>query len=253
MCTLAVFRNVTPRWPLVVAANRDEFYARPTAAPGPLDAPRGVVAGRDLEAGGTWLGLATAGRPFVAALLNRREADQPARPTAPGQRSRGLLCMDVLAAPDLDAAVQVARGLDASDYAGFNLVLAEPGRALVIDNRRGLWTTELEEGLAVLTNLDVNDPRCPRLAGATRLFEEALPGLVAASDTREVADALAPCLGAHQAGNRDGRVDPFAQLCVHTGSYGTRSSSVVVFTADGSAAWYHADGAPCQVAFHRAW
>src|SRR5881409_2866861 len=91
VCTLAAFVRIFPAWPLVVAANRDEFLARPATAPQLLreEAPR-AVGGRDLTAGGTWLGVAETG--VVAGILNRRTSTPPDA----SYRSRGLLCLDLL-------------------------------------------------------------------------------------------------------------------------------------------------------------
>ena len=80
MCTLAVFRDVSTTLPLVVAANRDEFLDRPTDLPGLLDVLPRVVAGRDRQAGGTWLGARARDGALVAGLLNRRPADAGAGP-----------------------------------------------------------------------------------------------------------------------------------------------------------------------------
>ena len=98
MCTLLFAWQVDPALPLTVAANRDEFYARPTAAAtrwarehtADGTAPE-VAAGRDLEAGGTWLGVTREGR--FAALTNVRE---PFVPTPRGARSRGELVAEFL-------------------------------------------------------------------------------------------------------------------------------------------------------------
>ena len=82
MCLIVVGWRVHPDYPLVVAANRDEFYRRPTAFAGFwADAPD-ILGGRDLEAGGTWLGITRAGR--FAAVTNVREPG-----AAPGRHSRG--------------------------------------------------------------------------------------------------------------------------------------------------------------------
>lgn len=89
MCLIVVGWRVHPDYPLVVAANRDEFYARPTAALSRWpDAPE-IIGGRDLEAGGTWLGISEAGR--FAAVTNVREPGM-----APGKLSRGALTRQFL-------------------------------------------------------------------------------------------------------------------------------------------------------------
>ena len=61
MCTMILLKGVHPKWPLVVAANRDEFYSRPTAGPQRLVSDPVVFGGKDLQAGGTWLGVTPRG------------------------------------------------------------------------------------------------------------------------------------------------------------------------------------------------
>ena len=92
MCTLAIYFRVFPDYPVVVAANRDEFLDRPALAPTALgDRPR-IVGGKDLRASGTWLGINQHG--LIAGLLNRRIAETG--PNDDKLRSRGLLCLDAL-------------------------------------------------------------------------------------------------------------------------------------------------------------
>ena len=85
MCTLAIYFQMTDDYPIVIAANRDEYLDRPAAKPTTLCARPHVVGGKDLRAGGTWLGVNEYG--LVAGLLNRR-TEAPPNPDA---RSRGLL------------------------------------------------------------------------------------------------------------------------------------------------------------------
>ena len=248
MCTLAVFRELHARYPLVVAANRDEFYARPTLAPALLEEPAGVQAGIDLEAGGTWLGLRRVPRPMIAGLLNRRLESFPPEPRSAEQRSRGLLCLDALAEESLERALAGVQAQDLGRYQSFNLLLADAGRAVVVDNAsgQGLRITELGRGLSVLTGLDVNDPRCPRLASAVPRFEE-VAGIIEAGATAEaIREAVGRVLGDHgPSSDPDGR-DPFARLCVHTEEFGTRSSSLFLVGDDGSVRSFYADGPPCR-------
>ena len=104
VCTLAAFVGAFPAWPLVVAANRDEYLARPATPPALLreTAPR-AFGGRDLAAGGTWLGVAETG--LVAGMLNRRSTTPP----DPACRSRGQLCLDLLGCATAAAAAATSR------------------------------------------------------------------------------------------------------------------------------------------------
>ena len=103
MCTLALVSRVWPDTPLLIAANRDELLGRPAAPPGPLAVlPRRAFGPRDLQAGGTWLGLNDAG--VFAGLTSRMGA----RHGGP-RRSRGLLLLDALRADSASRAAEAAR------------------------------------------------------------------------------------------------------------------------------------------------
>src|SRR5437016_3930631 len=109
MCTLAIYFRVFREYPVVIAANRDEFFARPTIGPTVIARNPEVVGGKDLQAGGTWLGINDRG--IVAGLLNRR-SDLPARPDA---HSRGLLCLQALSHASVDEAMQWAGSQNGAD------------------------------------------------------------------------------------------------------------------------------------------
>lgn len=117
MCLIAFALQTRPGLPLLLAANRDEFFARPTAPLHRWALPAGgeVLAGRDLRDGGTWLGVSLTGR--VAMLTNVRSAQ-----AAPGLRSRGELATRWLSGQALDA---LRAELDPQAYGGFNLVVGE--------------------------------------------------------------------------------------------------------------------------------
>jgi len=123
MCLLALAYEVHPRHRLVVAANRDEFRQRPTAALHRWEENPTILAGRDLLAGGTWLGVSETGR--FAAITNYRDPREPRRETSRGELVGNFLAGDRPAADYLEGLA--ARG---GDYSGFNL--------LVMD-RTGLW------------------------------------------------------------------------------------------------------------------
>ena len=128
MCLIVVGWRVHPDYPLVVAANRDEFYARPTASLARWpDAPE-VIGGLDLEAGGTWLGITATGR--FAAVTNVREPGM-----AKGARSRGALTRSFLTAES--TAEEYASKLDGAQYSGFNLLLSDGNTLVYCSNRDG--------------------------------------------------------------------------------------------------------------------
>ena len=120
MCLIVLAWKSHPRWRLLLAANRDEFHARPAA---PLahwpDEAAGLAGGRDLRSGGTWMGIGGSGR--AAVITNVRDPR-----AASGGPSRGALVADYLAGAGTSAAGQIGQlAASAGDYAPFNLLLAD--------------------------------------------------------------------------------------------------------------------------------
>jgi uncharacterized protein with NRDE domain len=249
MCTLAIYRNLSPQLPLLVAANRDEFLARPSEPPCLRRKSPMLIAGLDLQAGGTWLGCNLDGEPLVAGLLNRRLAGAVA-PIASGARSRGLLCMQALETGSVDRALAAIGREDLSRYGPFNLLLAEPHRAVVVaSGGEASALTELAGGMSVLTNLDVNDPRCPRLANAMPRFAAVGEAVRSGRTMTGVVRALRAVLGSHESRIDPDDASPLARVCVHTPTYGTRSSSIIAVDGRGHVRYFHAEGPPCRVPF----
>ena len=127
MCTLAIYFKVFPDYPVVIAANRDEYLARPALAPTTLLEHPHVVGGKDVQANGTWLGINQYG--LVAGLLNRRRANYG--DPNPALRSRGLLCLDALRHKTAAEAAAFVRGQRGTDYNAFNLLVASREEAFV--------------------------------------------------------------------------------------------------------------------------
>ena len=167
MCTLVILRRPEHRWPVLLGANRDEMIDRPSRAPGRHwpDRPE-VVAGLDLLAGGSWLGINDWG--LVAAVLNREGSLGP----APGRRSRGELVLEALDHAAAAAAAAALSELDPAAYRTFNLIVA--------DARDGFWLRHaggarvelhpLKEGLSMIAAGDIDDLRTRRLALAMPAF-----------------------------------------------------------------------------------
>lgn len=244
MCTLAIYFKVFPQHPVVIAANRDEFLERPATPPTTLANDPHTVGGKDLQAGGTWLGINSYG--LVAGLLNRAS---PAGPN-PALRSRGLLCMDALRYAYVADAENHLRGCRGSDYNNFNLLVASRDDAMVAYNRGGeLEIARLAPGPHLLTNLDVNDFECPRISRAWSQFASLAdePGLD--TDPERLRMRLGEMLADHstQLDPRSGRPN---SLCLHLDSYGTRSSSVIILgKARADVKHWFAPGPPCTTAY----
>jgi len=243
VCTLAVYHRVFPARPLVVAANRDEYLDRAAAPPVLLrSAPPRAVGGRDLVAGGTWLGVGETG--LVAGLLNRRSG----MPPDPACRSRGLLCLDMLGSRTAEEAAARVAAEPAGRYNPFNLLVADPRDAFVAAQGVGdaPAVTRLPPGLHLLTNLEVNDPTCPRIAASHGKFCDAGDAFARDGDEAAFVARLQTVLADHETA-----LDPRGpgSLCVHVDTFGTRSSSVIVVPPEGHGArCFFADGPPCRTA-----
>ncbi len=239
MCTLALYTRAAAGLPLLVAANRDEFLDRATAAPRVLSHDPWVVAGQDLVAGGTWLGLN--GRGLVVGLLNRRSVAPP----DPSLESRGILCLRALQCESLEEVELLLAGERGDRYNPFTLLVATAARAVVgVPNQEVIEVRHLAPGLHLLTNLEVDDPTCPRIAKSHQLFGEI------DSSMFESRESLLPSLR-RILSNHSTQLDPRSleqdnALCIHRGPYGTRSSTVIVLPSAAAPEYWHADGAPCE-------
>ncbi|MEO5661127.1 MAG: NRDE family protein, partial [Polaromonas sp.] len=189
MCLVAFAINRSARWPLVIAANRDEFFSRPTLPLARWQTPAGqaIISGRDLQAGGTWLGISPGGR--VAFLTNVREG-QP----LDAQRSRGELVTRWLEASG--NASDFALALDGPAYGGFNLVLGDfqTDSWSWMTNRHGAASTlhaqPLAPGVYALSNAALNTP-WPKTTALQNALADALPAQNAAALQARLWTALA--------------------------------------------------------------
>ena len=226
MCTLVLLRRPDHRWPLLLAANRDEMAKRPSAPPGRhwADRPE-VVAGLDRTAGGSWLGMNDHG--LVAAILNRRGSLGPAA----DKRSRGELVLEALDHADALAAAEALAELNPAAYRSFNLVVA--------DNRDAYWiknpndgspakTVEIRPvppGLSMLTAYDLNDPESPRIARHRADFERAAAPHPERGDWQSWQAILARSAAGDPASG------PEAAMTVDLGEFQTVSSSLIALPA----------------------
>ncbi|MCC6848252.1 MAG: NRDE family protein [Deltaproteobacteria bacterium] len=240
MCTLAIYVRSLPGFPLVIAANRDEFLDREATGPALLATAPRAVGGRDLRAGGTWLAISADG--VVAGILNRRTGDWP----VPTRRSRGELPLAALAAGSAGAARPVIGALRADAYNAFNLLVADREEAWVAQNHGDdMRVTRLAPGLHLVSNLDVDDPTCPKLARSHVRFAAAGEAFVRVRDVVALRTALHAIVADHALALDPRLPDALGAICVHAGPFGTRSSSLLLL--DDAGRWEHwfADGPPC--------
>lgn len=261
MCLLVCAWRVVPGYPLLVLANRDEFYARPTAPLGRWSLAGGpeLLAGRDLQGGGTWLGVR--GRRF-AALTNVREPGVPVPSAAPsrGELVPGFLGSDQAPLPWLE-------GLAGDRYAGFNLLLSD-GQSLAWASNRAAAPRELEPGIYGVSNaaLDTPWPKLSRLRAKLELWLPGLPAggeplgecsvvdgharrlLTALEDQEQPPDELLPETGVGIEAER-----MLSPIFVRSETYGTRSSTLVLSGAAQVEVWEgtHVMGEPGPVAYAR--
>jgi uncharacterized protein with NRDE domain len=243
MCTLLILRHLHPDWPLVLAANRDELYARPAAGPQVLrESPR-TLGGRDLERLGTWMGV-TDGGLFVG-LTNQKGSSVLAR--AP--RSRGEVVLEALEAGGVEAIERYLEGLKPSEYQPFNLLYgtAEVLRVAYVrpESQRVAWE-DVPRGVHVLPNDVLDSPALPKVTRARGLAES-----LAHTSWPELVQGLQRILADHEL--PDGDMEEFARqyqaLCIHTPGYGTRSSAIVALAPGRVAHYLSSDTAPCQGPF----
>lgn len=237
MCLIAFAWQAHDHYPLIVASNRDEFFARPSAAADWWPDGR-MLAGRDLRAGGTWMGVSRDGR--FAALTNHRDlstqrADAPSR----GELVGDFLCDDASPSSALE---RIAKTSDR--YNGFNLLAAQWN-----GDERGLWIVsspgatapvKIEPGVHGVSNarLDTPWPKVERAVEATRhaiahsaSLETLTADLFAMLDDRSIAtDERLPATGVPLATER-----ALSAAFIRMPGYGTRASTVLVVDRDGRA------------------
>lgn len=231
MCLIGFAWRRHPRFPLVLAANRDEFHARETAAAGFWPRHPQVLGGRDLKAGGTWMGITRTGR--FAALSNYRGGSG-----ATAACSRGALVRDFLLGTEPPAAYAASAAAAGASYGGFNLLAGDLDKGtLHYVSNRGAGPQPVAPGVHAVSNalLDTPWPKVGRLNAAleaglgddtealcARLFTVLL-------DTRAAADEDLPDTGI----GRD-RERFLSSPFIVGDRYGTRASTVLLVDAGGA-------------------
>jgi len=229
VCLVLFAWNAHPEYELVLVANRDEFHQRPTATAAFWPGSHGLLAGRDLQAGGTWMGVTRNGR--FAAVTNFRE---PGQPGPPEERSRGELVRSFLEGGDTP--LEAARALHARGglYRGFNLLLGCPGELAYLSNR-GSAPELIAAGVHGLSNhlLNTGWPK-------VRAGREALASSLQADsvDSEALFSLMAddsPVAGSGPAGV-DETLSPAGlarRFFIRSPVYGTRSTTVLLVGRDG--------------------
>jgi uncharacterized protein with NRDE domain len=229
MCTVILAWRVHPDVPLIVAANRDEFYNRPSAPPAALSPNR--FGPTDLRAGGTWMALNRAG--VVAALTN---AVPPDLAPVDGVASRGEIIGRALRHRTAAAAAASVTEADPARTRPFYLLFAGPDGARAVSATQESWSlTELEPGVHVQENRPLDDPSAEKVSRSQELTRD-----LAQWPADELVQRLHAVLSDHDPSRPELR-----RLCVHTEVYGTRSTSIVLGDGRGLR-WWFGEGHPCE-------
>lgn len=228
MCLILVAFKTVPDYPLLIAANRDEFHARPAQKADWWPDDADILGGRDLQAGGTWLAVHRGGK--FAAVTNYRDADASKR----SKRSRGHLVSDFL--QGTLGPKEYIQTLSGDDFAGFNLLVSD-GRSLAYVSNRSATHGELAPGVYGLSNATLDTPwekversrsRLQELIESGNVNESTLLRVLAdpqKGPVDEVCSSRLPFATAHAI------TAPFIVLP----EYGTRCSTVVL--VDQQAKW----------------
>jgi len=229
MCFIVFGYDVHPRYSLIFAANRDEFYDRATAPVAFWQDQPDLLAGRDLKGGGTWMGITRSGR--FAALTNYRD---PSTHTPEGP-SRGVLVKNFLSG-DMDPDEYLNRLHQAADpFNGYNLVIGTPGSLHYYSNRDGA-PRSLAPGVYGISN-HLLDTAWPKVASGKQRFEDLLQADAIAVDV--LMELLADRTQADREALPDTGVGEeweqvLSPIFIETPAYGTRSSSVVLIDRQGA-------------------
>ena len=239
MCLMVFAWRSHPDYPLILAANRDEFYLRRTRPAAWWGHAVSVLAGHDEEAGGTWLGITRRGR--FAALTNVR-APSERNPHAP---SRGTLVLSALQSPESSATWLDSNAARMSAYNGFNLLLGDVGpmgnadtltepRLDYFSNRDGAPAGSLRPGVYGLSNASLDTP-WPKVTRAVTRFACSIASrvdlelLLRLLENRELArDGELPSTGVPYEWER-----ALSSIQIRANGYGTRASTVITVRTDG--------------------
>lgn len=226
MCILALAWQAHPNWHLVVAGNRDELQARPAVPLARWKQPDHILAGRDLQSGGTWLGVSEQGR--FAVVTNLRGYGGP----EPDRASRGALVTDLLSGDGQYADPDQA---ELSDFNPFNVIVADRGQVHFLSNRPEVIRSKLGHGVYGLSNGALDEPWPKTMQLKAFLLEWIVAG---ATNPEVLFDGLQmeslPDFGLRPAEPSDAPQEPpLSPIFIRNPVYGTRCSTVVAIDVQG--------------------
>lgn len=227
MCLILFSYMKHPQYRLVLAGNRDEFYDRPTRSASFWEEDGNILAGRDLQAGGTWLGITRTGR--LAAITNYREPEA----FNPGAPSRGKLISGYLQGTSGPCDYLRGGAARSALYNGFNIIAADTEKLCYFSNRDG-GVKELAPGIYGLSNHLLDTP-WPKVALGKKLLGSALNGNIVPEeifrilgDGRKARDSELPKTGVSLEWERI-----LSSIFITSPIYGTRSSTLITIDYEG--------------------
>ena len=239
---------------LTVAANRDEFYQRPSQSAHFWDNNEQLLAGKDLQLNGTWLGITRSGK--FAAVTNFRKPDNTQYPL-----SRGKLCSDFLKGDDTPATYLQALQSSQEQYAGFNLLVGNQSTLYYYSNRSEKPPQQLEAGIYGLSNHLLNT-QWPKVKTGINTFKQVISKefeqyshkeqalLEVLQNDLEVEEALLPKTGV---GTTIEKI--LSPLFIRSAAYGTRASTVIQMKHNGETNFleqnYNSGGVPAEKIQHQ--
>lgn len=222
MCLIAFALNEHPDYPLILVANRDEFYERPTSYAGFWEDHPNVLGGRDLKGGGTWMGVTSSGK--IAAVTNYRDPKH-INDTA---KTRGDLTKDYLTSKAIAKTYLQGVAKDADLYNGFNLLLFEESQGFYYSNY-GDHIEPIEKGIYGLSNALLNTS-WPKLEKLKSNFHQAIQSnfdvdtlLDLLTNNETAADEALPKTGVPYEWEK-----ALSAICIDTPTYGTCCSTVIL-------------------------
>jgi uncharacterized protein with NRDE domain len=228
MCLILFAVDAHPEFELIIAANRDEFYERPTMSAHVWHEPSGMIAGKDLEGGGTWLGLDLEGR--LSMLTNYRDPDR----TLKNAPTRGALVRDFFmsgrTAEDYIREIEKCSGR----YDGFNLICADR-EGMHYTSNYSTGTQRIGPGIHGLSNALLNDP-WPKVDRGKRRFQRIIQGSFQITDLFDLLydDRPADDMDLPDTGIGKKWEKMLSPIFIKAGTYGSRTSSVILKHRNGN-------------------
>ena len=224
MCTLLILYRPLHKWPLIIAGNRDEMKNRPSLSPGKhWVSDKNIIAGKDLTAGGSWLGINNRG--LIATILNRPNSLGPNKE----KFSRGDIIINILKNKDIKMALAYIKLLDSTNWKPFNLFIANNKNAYWIksNGKNKVAINLISEGRHFLDSHDLNSKTSDRYNNNINKFNSLKDPDPDKSEWKEWIDFLA-CTS-HP------KNKPLAAMNIsdsYNNNYGTLSSSIIALPSD---------------------